>query len=107
MKLENPDQDLEESIQLIFSEHDGNYGYRRIHLELNKRGFHVNHKKVQRIMKKFGLKQQSLQENHASTVLIKVRLEISLKTVLNVVFTQMSVIKSYQRILQNSNVQTV
>lgn len=56
MKKENPDQALEECIQLIFDEHDGNYGYRRIHLELKKRGFHVNHKKVQRIMKKLGLK---------------------------------------------------
>ncbi|MQR96351.1 IS3 family transposase [Fictibacillus phosphorivorans] len=56
MKQENPDQELEECIQLIFSEHEGNYGYRRIHLELKNRGFHVNHKKVQRIMKKIGLK---------------------------------------------------
>jgi transposase InsO family protein len=56
MKKENPDQSLEECIQLIFDEHDGNYGYRRIHLELKKRGFNVNHKKVQRIMKKLGLK---------------------------------------------------
>ncbi|WP_409299371.1 IS3 family transposase [Peribacillus sp. SCS-26] len=56
MKQENPDQELEECIQLIFSEHDGNYGYRRIHLELKRRGFQVNHKRVQRIMKKIGLK---------------------------------------------------
>ena len=34
MKKENPDQELEECIQSIFDEHDGNYGYRRIHLEL-------------------------------------------------------------------------
>ena len=56
IKSENPNQELEECIQLIFDEHDRNYGYRRIHLELKKHGFQVNHKKVQRIMKKLGLK---------------------------------------------------
>nr|WP_245831954.1 IS3 family transposase [Oceanobacillus senegalensis] len=56
MMKENPDQDLERLIQSIFNEHNGNYGYRRIHLELRNRGHKVNHKKVQRIMKKLGLK---------------------------------------------------
>jgi putative transposase len=56
MKNENPDQELEESIQSIFEEHNGNYGYRRIRLELKNRGIKVNHKKVQRLMKKRGLK---------------------------------------------------
>lgn len=53
---ENPDQELELLIQSIFEEHNGNYGYRRIQLELRNRGVEVNHKKVQRIMKKLGLK---------------------------------------------------
>ncbi|RDW17512.1 hypothetical protein CWR48_13380 [Oceanobacillus arenosus] len=56
MKNENQDQELEELIQSIFDENNGNYGYRRIHLELGNRGYKVNHKKVQRIMKKLGLK---------------------------------------------------
>ena len=56
MKKENPDQELEQSIQTIFHEHKGNYGYRRIKLELRNRGTKVNHKKVQRIMTKLGLK---------------------------------------------------
>ncbi len=56
LKEENPDQELEELIQSIFEEHNGNYGYRRIQLELKNRGFEVNHKKVQRIMNKLGLK---------------------------------------------------
>jgi putative transposase len=56
MKQDNPDQELEECIQSIFKEHDGNYGYRRIHLNLKRRGLVVNHKKVQRIMSKLGLK---------------------------------------------------
>src|SRR5699024_12198102 len=33
----------------------GRYGYRRITLELQNRGFNVNHKKVQRIMKELNL----------------------------------------------------
>ena len=49
------DQELKTEIQVIFTEHKGNYGYRRIHLELRNRGFVVNHKKVQRLMKVLGL----------------------------------------------------
>ena len=49
------DQDLKAEIQSIFIEHKGNYGYRRIHLELRNRGYSVNHKKVQRLMKVLGL----------------------------------------------------
>lgn len=56
MKKENPDNELETLIESIFHEHDGNYGYRRIQLELANRGLKVNHKKVQRIMRKLGLK---------------------------------------------------
>ena len=44
------DKDLKAEIQSIFTEHKGNYGYRRIHLELRNRGFLVNHKRVQRLM---------------------------------------------------------
>lgn len=56
IKKENPDQELEACILSIFEENNSNYGYRRIHLELRNRGHKVNHKKVQRIMKKLGLK---------------------------------------------------
>ena len=42
-------------IQDIYNEHKGNYGYRRVTLELRNRGFVVNHKKVQRLMKILGL----------------------------------------------------
>ncbi|WP_412760490.1 IS3 family transposase [Peribacillus psychrosaccharolyticus] len=41
---------------LHFDEHNGNYGYRRIHIALKNLGLLVNHKKVQRIMRKLGLK---------------------------------------------------
>ena len=45
-------------IQAIYDEHRGNYGYRRITLELRNRGFVVNQKKVQRLMKLLGLSSQ-------------------------------------------------
>ena len=48
-------QTIKAEIQAIFTEHKGNYGYRRITLELRNRGFVVNHKKVQRLMKALGL----------------------------------------------------
>lgn len=56
-QLDKPDKDkeLKVEIQAIYDEHKGNYGYRRIHLELRNRGFSVNHKKVQRLMKDLGL----------------------------------------------------
>ena len=47
--------DIKAEIQAIFTEHKGNYGYRRMTLELRNRGFVVNHKKVQRLMKTLGL----------------------------------------------------
>jgi putative transposase len=56
MHTENPKQELEDCIQSIFDENDGNYGYRRVQLELKNRGSKVNYKAVQRIMGKLGLK---------------------------------------------------
>ncbi|KIS13015.1 transposase IS861 orfB [Streptococcus equi subsp. zooepidemicus Sz105] len=50
------DSNLKETIQDIYAEHKGRYGYRRVHLELKNRGLHVNHKKVQRLMTELGLK---------------------------------------------------
>ena len=43
-------------IQSIFHENKGRYGYRRITDELRNRGFSLNHKTVQRLMKELGLK---------------------------------------------------
>lgn len=39
----------------IFHENKGRYGYRRITMELRSRGFALNHKTVQRLMKELGL----------------------------------------------------
>ena len=49
------DKELKAEIQSIYCEHKGNYGYPRMTLELRTRGFMVNHKKVQRLMKVLGL----------------------------------------------------
>ncbi|MCY7203245.1 IS3 family transposase [Streptococcus gallolyticus subsp. gallolyticus] len=46
---------LKAKIKMIYDEHQGNYGYRRITLELRNQGFLVNHKKVQRLMKRMNL----------------------------------------------------
>ena len=43
------------TIEKIFTEHDGNYGSPRIHVELRNRGFTVNLKRVERIMRDAGL----------------------------------------------------
>lgn len=43
-------------ISTIYHDHKGRYGYRRITLELRNRGFLINHKTVQRLMKELGLK---------------------------------------------------
>ena len=52
---EDKNHDIKNEIKIIYTEHKGNYGYRRITLELRNRGFIVNHKKVQRLMKMLGL----------------------------------------------------
>ena len=47
--------DIKDEIQAIFTEHKGNYSYRRMTLELRNRSYIVNHKKVQRLMRVLGL----------------------------------------------------
>lgn len=56
MNRPDPNADVEAEIHSIYVEHEGRYGYRRIRDELAIRGWKVNHKKVQRLMKKLGLK---------------------------------------------------
>jgi len=46
---------LKTEITEIYHENKGRYGYRRITLELRNRGFTINHKTVQRLMKALGL----------------------------------------------------
>ena len=56
MKQEDPDQAWKTLIIEIFEQHEGRYGYRRIHAELKVQGHKINHKKVQRIMNALNLK---------------------------------------------------
>ncbi|MBT2759620.1 IS3 family transposase [Mesobacillus foraminis] len=56
MDKPDPDAELKETIQSIYDEHEGRFGYRRIRDELRNRGLKVNHKKVQRLMKEMSLK---------------------------------------------------
>ena len=46
---------VKEEIVVIYHEHKGRYGYRRITSELNNRGVSINHKTVQRLMKEMGI----------------------------------------------------
>ncbi len=68
-QLDKPDKDqeLKAEIQSIFIEHKENYGYRRIHLELRNRGYLVNHKRVQRLMKVLNLQAKMRQKRKYSS----------------------------------------
>ena len=55
-----------EAIRKIFDKHKGRYGVRRIYHELQNTGFKVNHKKVQRLMKKMDLKGKRPKEKYHS-----------------------------------------
>ncbi|VFI01465.1 IS3-Spn1, transposase [Streptococcus pneumoniae] len=68
------DQELKAEIQSIFIEHKGNYAYRCIHLELRNRGYLVNHKRVQGLIKVLNLQAKMRQKRKYSSVqgLIKV-----------------------------------
>ena len=57
-KSRKPSPEDEALVQLIrrcHEETDKTYGYRRIGLWLERQGYHVNHKKVYRLMEKYGL----------------------------------------------------
>lgn len=54
--LVEKDKEIYERINFIFNKHKEMYGVRRIYHQLRNEGYVINHKKVQRIMKKLGLK---------------------------------------------------
>jgi len=47
--------EIKEQITTIYHENKGRYGYRRITAELHNRGYVINHKTVQRLMKQQGI----------------------------------------------------
>ncbi|HEU4271466.1 TPA: IS3 family transposase [Streptococcus pneumoniae] len=61
------DQELKAEIQSIFIEHKGNYAYRRVHLELRNRGYLVNHKRVQGLIKVLNLQAKMRQKRKYSS----------------------------------------
>lgn len=56
-RMTKPDKYLEVKAEItaIYHENRGRYGYRRITGEMHRRGFIVNHKTVQRLMKELGI----------------------------------------------------
>ncbi|MEH7413849.1 IS3 family transposase [Neobacillus drentensis] len=57
-QMDRPDKykEMKDLIKQIFDEHQGRYGYRRITLEIRKKGYKINHKTVRRLMNELGLK---------------------------------------------------
>ncbi len=57
-RMKKPDKyaEIKSQIEAIYHENQGRYGYRRIADELHNRGYVINHKTVQRLMKKLNLK---------------------------------------------------
>lgn len=60
--------DIIEEIRSIFEENRSRYGVRRVAAELRNRGFPVNHKKVQRLMSKMGLRAARAKQKYHSYV---------------------------------------
>ena len=58
MRAQRPDKYSveKEEITAIYHENQGRYGYRRITLEMRNRGYVINHKTVQRLMRQLDLK---------------------------------------------------
>ena len=53
--IDKKNKDIIEKLKEIYYVNKGRYGYRRVTLELKNQGLNINHKKVQRLMKKLNL----------------------------------------------------
>lgn len=58
LKIANKYAIEEDEIKKIFHKHKGRYGYRRVTAEMHNRGYAINHKTVQKLMERLGLKSQ-------------------------------------------------
>lgn len=56
MKKQDKYAIIKAEIESIYHKHQGRYGYRRITMELHNRGYQINHKTVQRLMRELDLK---------------------------------------------------
>ena len=68
--------DIIEKIKEIYYANKGRYGYRRVTLELKNQGFNINHKKVQRLMKKLNLQSIICKLMTISRETLKLQLQI-------------------------------
>lgn len=59
-------KEISEKIIELFNHHNGRYGVIRIHKELVKQGYEINHKRVQRIMHELKLKGKQPREKYHS-----------------------------------------
>ena len=66
--MRQPDKylELKKEKKKIFHENKGRYGYRRITMELHNRGYHINHKTVQKLMKQCCLKCEIRRQKYRS-----------------------------------------
>ncbi|WSM88029.1 IS3 family transposase [Actinacidiphila glaucinigra] len=65
---ERADASLAERIRAVHTEWDGTYGRPRITAELRDEGEHVNHKRVGRVMRKYGIAGLRLRKRQVTTV---------------------------------------
>ncbi len=63
---DHKDKELEEEISKIYKQNYEKYGIPRMTIELNNRGYHINHKKVERLMKKLNIKARPKQRKYRS-----------------------------------------
>lgn len=56
-KMSRPEKykEVKEEMKAIFQENKGRYGYRRMTMELRNRGYKINHKTVQKLMRVLGI----------------------------------------------------
>lgn len=63
---DNKDKVIETEILAIFNENYQKYGIPRITIELKNRGYHINHKRVERLMKKLNIQARPKQRKYRS-----------------------------------------
>ena len=78
---------------MIFEEHKGCYSYCRICLELRNRGYHINHKRIPRLLCSLGLKAIICRKRHFSSLL-----EVKFGKVDNLIQRDFRANKPYQKV---------
>ena len=63
---DNKDKEIKEEIFKIFMQNYEKYGIPRMTIELNNRGYHINHKRIERLMTELSLKARPKQRKYRS-----------------------------------------